>query len=88
LLGTGTVGATAFIIGFLALSLARSELFTENFLVPVAAVVAKDAPWRSAPRLWLDHGHDVDGARDRQRARQARRVGVGRVPFGAATAAR
>ena len=29
--------------GFIALTMARSELFTENFLVPVAAVVAKEA---------------------------------------------
>jgi formate/nitrite transporter FocA (FNT family) len=46
------LGSLAFIIGFLALSLARSELFTENFLVPVTAVVAKNAPWWSLLRLW------------------------------------
>src|SRR3954471_15931078 len=30
----------AFAIGFVALTLASSELFTENYLVPIAAVVA------------------------------------------------
>src|SRR3954452_1141516 len=47
------LGALAFGVGFLALSLANSELFTENFLVPVSAVVAKKAPWWSVLRLWL-----------------------------------
>lgn len=44
--------AIAFGIGFLALSLANSELFTENFLVPIAAIVAKRAPPLSLLRLW------------------------------------
>jgi formate-nitrite transporter family protein len=43
----------AFSIGFIALTLARSELFTENFLIPVAAVVAKRSPLRSLVRLWV-----------------------------------
>src|SRR5918997_5284449 len=38
------LGGLAFSIGFIALALARSELFTEDFLVPVAAVVAQGAP--------------------------------------------
>jgi formate/nitrite transporter FocA (FNT family) len=42
----------AFTIGFVALTLARSELFTENFLVPVTAVVAKHASAMSLARLW------------------------------------
>ncbi|MGH3788359.1 MAG: formate/nitrite transporter family protein [Pseudonocardiaceae bacterium] len=42
----------AFSIGFIALTLARSELFTENFLIPVAAVVARRSPLRSLARLW------------------------------------
>jgi formate/nitrite transporter FocA (FNT family) len=42
----------AFTIGFIALTLARSELFTENFLVPVTAVVAKHASAVSLARLW------------------------------------
>jgi formate/nitrite transporter FocA (FNT family) len=46
------LGAVAFSIGFVALTLASSELFTENFLVPFAAVVAgKASPW-SILRLW------------------------------------
>jgi formate/nitrite transporter FocA (FNT family) len=50
--GDHLLGALAFGIGFLALTLARSELFTENFLVPINAVVAKRAPWWSVLRLW------------------------------------
>ncbi|MDQ4093711.1 MAG: formate/nitrite transporter family protein [Actinomycetota bacterium] len=46
------LGGLAFSIGFIALTLARSELFTENFLVPVAAVVAKAASLLSLGRLW------------------------------------
>jgi formate/nitrite transporter FocA (FNT family) len=42
----------AFSIGFVALSLARSELFTENFLVPVTAVVARRAPLRGLLAMW------------------------------------
>ncbi len=34
------------------LLLARSELFTENFLVPVTSVVAKRSSWGSLARLW------------------------------------
>lgn len=47
------LGGLAFSIGFIALTLARSELFTENFLVPVTAVVAKNASWLSLGRLWM-----------------------------------
>ncbi|MDP8992383.1 MAG: formate/nitrite transporter family protein [Actinomycetota bacterium] len=43
----------AFSIGFIALSLASSELFTENFLVPIAAVTTKRAGARAVVRLWL-----------------------------------
>ncbi|WP_293238270.1 formate/nitrite transporter family protein [Mycolicibacterium sp.] len=42
----------AFSAGFIALTLARSELFTENFLVPVTAVVAKEGTPRALARLW------------------------------------
>jgi formate/nitrite transporter FocA (FNT family) len=42
----------AFSLGFVALLLARSELFTENFLVPVLTVVAGKAGWLSLTRLW------------------------------------
>src|SRR3978361_1976120 len=38
--GSKVLGALAFSIGFIALLLARSELFTENFLVPVIAAAA------------------------------------------------
>ena len=47
------LGALAFGIGFVALTLANSELFTENFLVPVAAVVARNASVPRLLRLWL-----------------------------------
>ncbi len=42
----------AFSIGFVALLLAHSELFTENFLVPVTAAVAEKGPWLGLARLW------------------------------------
>jgi formate/nitrite transporter FocA (FNT family) len=50
--GNELLGALAFGIGFLALTLARSELFTENFLIPINTVVAGRAPWWSVLRLW------------------------------------
>jgi formate/nitrite transporter FocA (FNT family) len=43
----------AFGIGFHALSLARSELFTEDFLVPVTTVIARQARFRMLMRLWI-----------------------------------
>lgn len=42
----------AFGIGFIALALARSELFTEDFLVPVTTVIARQARLRMLLRLW------------------------------------
>lgn len=51
--GSRLLGALGFVLGFIALTLGRSELFTENFLVPVAAVVAKKATVVSLLRLWL-----------------------------------
>ena len=42
----------AFSIGFIALTLARSELFTEDFLVPVTTVIARQARFRMLMRLW------------------------------------
>lgn len=42
----------AFGIGFIALLLAKSELFTEGFLVPIAAVVAKEASFSQLLKLW------------------------------------
>jgi formate-nitrite transporter family protein len=46
------LSALAFGIGFIALVLARSELFTENFFVPVATVVAGRASVVQVLRLW------------------------------------
>jgi formate-nitrite transporter family protein len=43
----------AFSIGFVALLLARSELFTENFLVPVITVVAGRSGLVALGRLWV-----------------------------------
>jgi formate/nitrite transporter FocA (FNT family) len=52
--GTGNelLAALAFGIGFIALTLASSELFTEGFLVPVTALVAGKANFRGLFRLW------------------------------------
>ncbi|BBZ33539.1 formate/nitrite transporter family protein [Mycolicibacterium confluentis] len=52
LTGDPLLSALAFSIGFIALTMAKSELFTENFLVPVAAVVAKEATAGALARLW------------------------------------
>jgi formate/nitrite transporter FocA (FNT family) len=43
----------AFGVGFVALLLAHSELFTENFLMPVAAVVAREGTVLQLARLWV-----------------------------------
>jgi formate/nitrite transporter FocA (FNT family) len=50
--GDTVLAGLAFSIGFVALLLARSELFTENFLVPVTAVVARSGSVRELARLW------------------------------------
>ncbi len=50
--GDTLLAGLAFSIGFVALLLARSELFTENFLVPVTAVVARSGTALSLARLW------------------------------------
>ena len=50
--GDKLLAGLAFSIGFIALTLARSELFTEDFLVPVVAVIARQARTRSLMRLW------------------------------------
>jgi formate/nitrite transporter FocA (FNT family) len=52
LTGSPLLGGLAFSIGFIALTLARSELFTENFLVPVAAVAARRGRLAGLLRLW------------------------------------
>ncbi|MBW3562857.1 MAG: formate/nitrite transporter family protein [Actinobacteria bacterium] len=46
------LASLAFSIGFIALTLANSELFTENFLVPIAALVARRQGYYSLGRLW------------------------------------
>jgi formate/nitrite transporter FocA (FNT family) len=47
------LGGLAFSIGFIALTLAHSELFTEGFLIPVTAVVARKANLLALARLWV-----------------------------------
>lgn len=51
--GSDLLGALAFGIGFIALVMAGSELFTENFLMPVTAVVIGQATWGEVVRLWF-----------------------------------
>ncbi|WP_433294099.1 formate/nitrite transporter family protein [Actinoplanes sp. CA-030573] len=51
--GSTVLAGLAFAIGFVALVLARSELFTENFLVPVTAVVARHGTLGGLARLWV-----------------------------------
>jgi formate/nitrite transporter FocA (FNT family) len=51
--GQPLLAAAAFPVGFIALLLARSELFTENFLVPVTARIAGRGSWSRLIRLWL-----------------------------------
>lgn len=46
------LGGLAFGIGLFALRLAHSELFTEDFLLPVNAVVARHGTWPQLLRLW------------------------------------
>ena len=51
--GNPLLGALFFPIGFIALTLGNSELFTENFLVPVASLVAKRITPLQVVRLWI-----------------------------------
>ncbi len=51
--GSRLLGALAFTIGFIALILGKTELFDENYLAPVAAVVADKPGFASLLRLWL-----------------------------------
>jgi formate/nitrite transporter FocA (FNT family) len=51
--GSVLLGSLAFSVGFVALLLGHSELFTEGFLMPVTTVVAGAATWRQLGRLWL-----------------------------------
>src|SRR3954466_810081 len=50
--GSHLLAGLAFGIGFVALMLAKSELFTEGFLVPVTAVVAGRAGVGQLAKLW------------------------------------
>ncbi|MCV7283291.1 formate/nitrite transporter family protein [Mycolicibacterium flavescens] len=50
--GNQLVAGLAFSVGFLALLLGRSELFTEGFLVPVTTVAAKRAGPGQLMKLW------------------------------------
>lgn len=50
--GSHLLAGLAFGIGFVALMLARSELFTEGFLVPVTAVFAGRASVAQLGKLW------------------------------------
>lgn len=50
--GAQLVAGVAFSVGFVALTMARSELFTEDFLIPVVTVVARQATVRNLTRLW------------------------------------
>ncbi|MFE7630917.1 formate/nitrite transporter family protein [Kocuria sp. NPDC057446] len=50
--GSDLLAGMAFGIGLFALRLAHSELFTEDFLVPINAVVAKHGTWLQLCRLW------------------------------------
>jgi formate/nitrite transporter FocA (FNT family) len=46
-------GAIGFGVGFVFLIVGRAELFTENFLVPIAALDRNDATsWRKLAQLW------------------------------------
>jgi formate/nitrite transporter FocA (FNT family) len=51
--GSLLLGSVAFSIGFVALLLGHSELFTEGFLVPVTTVAAGAASLRQLARLWI-----------------------------------
>ena len=51
--GNPLLSALAFGIGFVALTLAGSELFTENFLVPIVAVAAGRTNLKALARLWF-----------------------------------
>ena len=50
--GSHLLAGLAFGVGFMALLLAKSELFTENFLVPITAVMAGEGRGRDLLRLY------------------------------------
>lgn len=49
----GVIGALTFGVGFVLISIGRSELFSENFLIPVGAVLERRQPLRRLPVLWV-----------------------------------
>jgi formate/nitrite transporter FocA (FNT family) len=51
--GNHLLAGLAFSIGFIALLLAHSELFTENFLLPIAALVAREGSSIQLLKLWV-----------------------------------
>lgn len=50
--GSHLLAGLAFGVGLVALLLAKSELFTEGFLVPITAVAAKEATVGNLMKLW------------------------------------
>lgn len=50
--GDHLLAGLAFSMGLIALLLAHSELFTENFLMPIAALVAREGTIGQLARLW------------------------------------
>ncbi len=46
------LASLTFGIGFVFITIGRAELFTENFLIPVGAVVAGRAPLKTLLRMW------------------------------------
>jgi formate/nitrite transporter FocA (FNT family) len=50
------LASLTFGIGFVFITLGRAELFTENFLVPVGAVVSRRGTMNSLLRMWLVTG--------------------------------
>lgn len=51
--GSQLLGALAFSIGFIALYLAHSELFTEGFYYPIMAIFDGRGTWPQLLRLWV-----------------------------------
>lgn len=47
------LGSLVFGVGFVLITLGRSELFSENFLIPVGSVLEGREPLRRLPRLWI-----------------------------------
>jgi formate/nitrite transporter FocA (FNT family) len=47
------LASLVFGLAFAFITIGRAELFTENFLIPVGSVVARRAPARALPRMWV-----------------------------------